>query len=312
MAELQREKNVLDQLVKAREAVKRKYDLLKFEKADVEKTLSETFKPIVDPLEKLIIQSKQEKKSSFKRSHQNQRIASDNESSDDDNVDDGKQISRVDKSRFNNPDSTLEDNDISSINLSETMHNFETADEKSELSSSSINIDEDQDKIYGVRKTKEGYIIGNTPIGIEKQIIEIANNKYPRTKGLDELLFNLHPDQKSIKKKDLDVYKKILVTSSAHKRRYHPHESIRRSTSHKFKNIIGPLFASDEKKGEGLLPRYKIARSNARTDYVYWDDPNELVDRLRLIVAERSAGNHSHENEIHSIIEELREGGYIY
>lgn len=47
-------------------------------------------------------------------------------------------------------------------------------------------------------------------------------------------------------------------------------------------------------------------------DYVYWDDPNELVDRLRLLIAETSAGNNSHTNEIHSIIEELREANIIY
>ncbi len=46
-------------------------------------------------------------------------------------------------------------------------------------------------------------------------------------------------------------------------------------------------------------------------NYVYWDDPNELVDRLRLLISERSAGNYNHENEIHSLIEELREGNYI-
>ena len=67
----------------------------------------------------------------------------------------------------------------------------------------------------------------------------------------------------------------------------------------------------DSIKG-GSLPRYKIARKHTALDYVYWDDPNELVDRLQLLTAERSAGNPSHVNDIHSIIEELREAGYIY
>ena len=47
-------------------------------------------------------------------------------------------------------------------------------------------------------------------------------------------------------------------------------------------------------------------------DLRYWDDPNELVDRLRLLIAERSAGNNNHDNEIHSIIEELREAKIIF
>ena len=62
--------------------------------------------------------------------------------------------------------------------------------------------------------------------------------------------------------------------------------------------------------GEGF-PRYMVT-SNSPIDYVHWDDPNELVDRLRLLMAERQAGNPSHDNEIQSIIEELREAEIIY
>ena len=47
---------MLRQLVKARDAIKRKYRILKFGKDNAEKILSETFKPIVDPLEKLVAQ----------------------------------------------------------------------------------------------------------------------------------------------------------------------------------------------------------------------------------------------------------------
>ena len=46
-------------------------------------------------------------------------------------------------------------------------------------------------------------------------------------------------------------------------------------------------------------------------DYVYWDDTNELVDRLGLLVASRAADHTGHDNEIASIVEELREDGRI-
>jgi hypothetical protein len=46
-------------------------------------------------------------------------------------------------------------------------------------------------------------------------------------------------------------------------------------------------------------------------DYVYWDDPNELVDRLRLLMASTEAGNTSLNNEQLSIIKELIETGVI-
>ncbi|EZA49859.1 hypothetical protein X777_11740 [Ooceraea biroi] len=55
-----------------------------------------------------------------------------------------------------------------------------------------------------------------------------------------------------------------------------------------------------------------IIKGNRQQDrYVHWDDPNELVDRLRLIEASRGAGNDSHDAEFLSIIEELREAGVI-
>ena len=73
------------------------------------------------------------------------------------------------------------------------------------------------------------------------------------------------------------------------------------------------MFKLTNHKSGGSLPQYNVARRRMSSmDYVYWDDPNELFDRLRLLMAERSGGNHSHTNEIPSIIEELREGGYIY
>lgn len=45
--------------------------------------------------------------------------------------------------------------------------------------------------------------------------------------------------------------------------------------------------------------------------FVYWNDVNELVSRLRLLVSSASAGHTGHNNEIISIMEELREADII-
>jgi len=63
------------------------------------------------------------------------------------------------------------------------------------------------------------------------------------------------------------------------------------------------------KSGKGL-PHTMILNNNA-IDYVHWDDSNEQVNRLRLLDASHRAGNNAHDNEILSIIEELREAGLI-
>ena len=49
--EFREERKTLSQIEKARDAVRRKYRLLKEGKQAAEKALGETFKPIVNPLE---------------------------------------------------------------------------------------------------------------------------------------------------------------------------------------------------------------------------------------------------------------------
>ena len=47
-------------------------------------------------------------------------------------------------------------------------------------------------------------------------------------------------------------------------------------------------------------------------DYDNWDDPNDLVDHLRILLAKRDAGFIGYENEIQFIFKELREAKIIY
>jgi len=51
--------------------------------------------------------------------------------------------------------------------------------------------------------------------------------------------------------------------------------------------------------------------NNNKIYYIFWDDPNEIVDRLWLLEASRQAGHNGHDNKILSIIEELRETSLI-
>ena len=58
MSEFSHKKDILHELVKARNAVKRKYNLLKYGKDTFEEAMEHTFKPIVDPPQKLVETSK--------------------------------------------------------------------------------------------------------------------------------------------------------------------------------------------------------------------------------------------------------------
>lgn len=62
---------------------------------------------------------------------------------------------------------------------------------------------------------------------------------------------------------------------------------------------------ADAKRGSGFESTF--IPYNPNIVYEYFDNPNELFDRLRLLVSSRSAGNTNHSQEINSIIEELRE-----
>lgn len=73
------------------------------------------------------------------------------------------------------------------------------------------------------------------------------------------------------------------------------------------KPLTPPHKEKKSKIGEGLLMRV----NSSKIDYRYWDDPNELVDRLRLLLASKEAGNTGHTNEIIAILEELKEARII-
>lgn len=65
--------------------------------------------------------------------------------------------------------------------------------------------------------------------------------------------------------------------------------------------------------GDGLpdLAKMEYTKNTCKNMFSYWNDPNELVDRLRLLISSTSAGHTGHNNEIISIIEELRESNII-
>ena len=99
----------------------------------------------------------------------------------------------------------------------------------------------------------------------------------------------------------------------AHKQVYDPSTNVSSNRGEKYNNIIKGLLKNKKTTGTGvnLKPVIKPVVNLNSVRYEYWDDPNELVDRLRLLVAAQQAGNTSVNNEILSIVEELREAEII-
>ncbi|XP_067208490.1 uncharacterized protein, partial [Linepithema humile] len=180
------------------------------------------------------------------------------------------------------------------------------------------------DNVYGVYFNDAGTFLGDKVFDIDKDDNVIVDGvKYAGTPGLFELIFKRLPDDTLCTEDDKQKYKSILLATNAHRRGHNAHLPVLGNKGYKYKHIITPLIS---KKGEGVahldrrgvgrtLPKCNVPQTMTVTDnavdYVHWDDPNELVDRLRLLDASRQAGNNAHDNEFLSIIEELREAGLI-
>lgn len=158
------------------------------------------------------------------------------------------------------------------------------------------------DTTYGLRRDGTKFFIGNKEVQIANDDIIIDDKVYSGTRGLWELLTLKRPSEYT--SSDLEQYKEILEITSGHLKGYKPDGNIMSNAYYKYTQIIKPLFKTT---GQGL----REVTGN-KIDYVYWDNPNELIDRLRLLWLSKQAGNTGVDNEIDSIIEELREHGIIY
>ncbi|CAI6351669.1 unnamed protein product [Macrosiphum euphorbiae] len=163
------------------------------------------------------------------------------------------------------------------------------------------------DKVYAPKKSKSGeYVLGNKEIKFIDNEIHIEDDDdasfHPITPGLIELLFAKSPAAEKYTRDDLSVYKRILIQTSAHMTA--DGERIRTSVGAKYMKVISKLF-KDRKSGSGINIRLQ------KHNIVYWNDPNELVDRLRLLYSSLAAGNTGVRNEIISICGELVEAGIL-
>lgn len=183
------------------------------------------------------------------------------------------------------------------------------------------------------------FAIGDSELKIIGKDVQVQNITYPGTVGLYELLFKKNP--KSYNNTDLNHYMDILKRANVYRKNYKSDEQIQGTTSVKYLTIIKPylqekgLLKSTSKnivrtssfnKPPPPLTLTRLRRtqsfkkstkggmlnlSNKPIDYIYYDDPNEIVNRLKLLVASQLAGHTGHNNEMLSIEEELREAKII-
>uniref|UniRef100_A0ABD2WH01 DUF8207 domain-containing protein n=1 Tax=Trichogramma kaykai TaxID=54128 RepID=A0ABD2WH01_9HYME len=326
MNSLQNEQNILKQLINSREAVRKKYKLIKSGAQEIEQILTKTFQPITKPLHKLVdltaddddgrhLSVIKKRKSILSELKKEEEKGLKEDEEEEEEIDQNLQDFHSPLEEINNP------NDAVASTSSEEHYDRHRGFLNTYLTYiTTRNPNKIIDEIGGVRLGRGNNTyqlrLGNSDISFrDKFIVLDEQHQIIITPGLVELIFKNIPDVRLYNEMDLAEYRKILTITNAHKIQYNPKGEIRGWNRHKYTQIINPLF---EKKpiGSGVLPHrlksdYKIAYLKPKKFYRYWDDPNEFCERLKLLIAEKNAGNGAHSNEIHSIIEELREAGYI-
>lgn len=307
--------DVLREIAKASDVIRRKYKIIRKSKDTSEQVMEEMFKPLSTPLQELVDTSKKQIKQEIKTEPQdisvkNESISMKNEEPVETADDMGDDDAFFDIE--NDADKTIVAHDTPTTSTPITKQKKEDSVWQY-LKMFGTEQEVDLDQKYGVRKLLQGLKIGNSKISFDTDQVHVVGKKYKATPGLLELLFKKSPDTSILKSTDKQNYAEIALATNVHRSGYNADKSIRRDVkSAKYNTFIAQHAESPRKRGGGL-PKHKIARKAGQTvDYVHWNDPNEIVDRLRLLIASQAAGNTSHSNEIVSIIEELREAKIIY
>lgn len=289
---LEKDKQLKEKINKASKAIRKKYLALKLGKAEEDESLNRLLKPVIDPIKELKSMNLSVKPTNCE------------------NVTSLLKTPVKHKEEEGEEDSTFEDiyEATSKIDTNEYFEQYPSLAKY--YITGLYNKSKNLDKTYGVRLDLETnkFYVGSMELHVgPKAEINIGNKMYHGKQGLYELLFMKDP--KGYDDQDLHDYKDILEASSAHRRNYDPLSQFSGTRSSKYTKVIKPLFKSQPRSGEGISMVY----NEKPIEYVYWDDVNELVDRLRLLNASKGAGNtDSHDNEILAIINELREAGVIY
>lgn len=304
------EKSLKRQIVDATEAVKKKVRQMRDIESENKQVFETVFKPMTEPLA-LIAKNHNESIKPLKH-----ETSEENKSNDDTVMD------SITNSLVNNDEEIMKKNDLIAINREDSDDNnnnsnsntsFESVVDDTDMSSWSVSSETFTKVPFGVRREEGKLMLGLSVITIGDRFISVAGRMYGTTPGLKQLLLKKDGDFNLVTKKDLENYKLMLLNTNAHRRDFDANKPINSNKGRKYKEIIKPLFhitstPSSKIEGKGLHLLKKIMRN---VEIKYWDDPNELVERLKLLLASKAAGNTGVNNEIISIVEELRESGNI-
>lgn len=282
------------QLQRLRDSIKRKHRAFKTGVIESEELIEKRLKPLVEPLKQ--IASKTRVKNEIKEEEEEQEEEEEENFFDESPTPSQSSLQPV-------TSTPLSHRSTSSHPLIDSMS--DTNPTKHYLQLLITDKGQMMDLVYGVYFKNNNMMIGNKVVTFGHRKLTINKKTYELTSGLHSLVFEKVP--KEYTNADLKSYHKILMQTNAHLQGYNPDRQVNSNRGFKYMNIIKPLL----KKRTGDASGRGMVLTSNKIDYVHWDDPNELCDRLRLLLASQGAGNLGHVNEIQSIVEELRESRII-
>lgn len=311
----------LKDLIKTRQDLKRKFHSLKQGESDTKIFFEKTFSPITKPLNKIVSESDSKIKIEKYEDdeHENRPI----KSSTPIKKNNRKKLKNEKKLLFKNADSSEEErffSESSDLDLDEkqdiTLENLENSkiNNNSTFTEQLSMLEQNGklDTLYGPHKNSDAsWRFGDSALVLSNEKIHIGNKSYLITPGLYQLLFYKNPQHYD--RSELDIYERILLDTNALRRNFDSNEQIKGTRAAKYTNIIKKFLEKNKSKSSVKSHEgFSLMNLNRqKTNYVFWDDPNELVSRLRLLIASKNAGNNNHNNEIISLIEELKEANII-
>ena len=186
------------------------------------------------------------------------------------------------------------------------------------------------DKTFGLYAENKKFKIGNKPVTIKDNNIEIENKTYIGTPGLWELITSHKPEK--FTEDDYNEYMDLLIRTNTIYRGNNPNNTKpKSSSSNKWKNLISPIWnyikeskKQPEEKGKGKGkgkhqedPKPGPSGTDPQTETpggglkILPSDPNALIDRFDLLFSSKKAGHTGVRNEIISILDELKRQGVI-
>ena len=298
---VRKDTQLLSRISELRDAIRRKYRLFKQGVADMDQRLETEYKPLLKELRKPPVV-----KSATKKVKKEPDIKKEEEEEMDDMVEEEEE----DMMETDGDEQVAAEKPVA--DLGDYLNKYKGWTARKYMRAL-LSHDQSVDTTYGPYFEGDTLYLGDKELDFEDETdrsVKLSGVKFKVTPGVLELIFKKSPDPLIYDQTDLKLYKDILKHTHAHKKNRSAAQNAainRVQKSVKYNNVIKQLFPPKRRNtfsGRG-------ARDLSSPQVTYWDDPNELCERLQLLVTSADTGNNGHRNEIISIVEELREAGLI-